>query len=139
MGFKVAKDRKATTTLLAAKMAVKNRIYKKELIHHSNRGLQYLSGTSTKYLKKNGIQISVKQNSSPYENVVAERINGILKDEFGFDGVFDDLEQAEKQLEKAVYIYNEIRPHWSNHFLAPNEMHQQDVLEIITWEVEKSI
>jgi transposase InsO family protein len=139
IGFKVAKDMKATTTLLAAKMAVKNRVYQKELIHHSDRGLQYLSSVYTKYLKKNGIKISVTQNSSPYENAVAERINGILKDEFGFDGVFDNLKQAEKQLEKAVYIYNEKRPHWSNHFLTPNEMHQQDVLEIITWEIEKSI
>lgn len=70
---------------------------------------------------------------------MAERINGILKDEFGFDGIFENLEQAERQLERAVFIYNEKRPHWSNHFLTPNEMHQQDVLPIVTWKVEQSI
>lgn len=76
----------AASTLLALKMAIKNRAYDGPLIHHSDRGAQYLSELYTGYLKKHGILISVTQNGSPYDNPVAERINGILKGEFGFDG-----------------------------------------------------
>ncbi len=82
MGFNVSDDMKATTTLLALKMAIKNRKYEEPLIHHSDRGFQYLSKVYTDCLMKNKIQISVTQNGSPYDNPVAERINGILKDEF---------------------------------------------------------
>ena len=78
------------------------------------------------------IKISVTQDGTPYDNAVAERINGILKDEFDFGGVFENLEQAKELLEKVAIIYNEKRRHISNHFLTPNEMHQQSELKIKT-------
>ena len=134
VGTVIADDMKATTTLLALKMAIKNRQYNEPLIHHSDRGFQYLSKTYTNYLKKNKIQISVTQNGSPYDNPVAERINGILKDEFGFGGIVKNLEEARQLLKKAMHIYNDKRPHWSNHLLTPNQMHNQRQLEMITWE-----
>ena len=84
-------------------------------------------------MKKHKIKISVTQDGSPYDNAVAERINGILKDEFGFGGVFESLEQAKELLEKVAIIYNDKRPHISNHYLTPNEMHQQSKLKIKTW------
>jgi len=134
MGAVVADNMKATTTLAALQMAIDNRQYKEPLIHHSDRGYQYLSSTYTEHLKKNNIQISVTQNGSPYDNPVAERINGILKDEFNLGAVIPNLEEAKKMLEKAVQIYNDKRPHWSNHLLTPNEMHLQRKLKIVTWE-----
>ncbi len=133
MGYEVSDTMKATYTLLALEMAIKNRMYKEELIHHSDRGYQYLSKVYTDHLKKNKIKISVTQDGSPYDNAVAERINGILKDEFDFYEVFDSLEQAKELIEKSVSIYNDKRPHWSNHLLTPNEMHQQRELKIKTW------
>ncbi len=114
-------------------MAIKNRYYAEELIHHSDRGFQYLSRVYTDYLKKHKIRISVTQDGNPYHNAVAERINGILKEESGFYGVFDSLEQAKELIEKSARIYNDKRPHWSNHLLTPNEMHQQRELKIKTW------
>jgi len=84
-------------------------------------------------LKKHKIKISVTQDGSPYDNAVAERMNGILKDEFDFGGIFDNLEQAKKQIEEVAIIYNQKRLHTSNHYLTPNEMHQQRELKIKTW------
>jgi len=133
VGFEVSNNMKATTTLLALKMAIKNRYYDEPLIHHSDRGFQYLSRVYTDCLKQHEIKISVTQDGNPYHNPVAERINGILKDEFGFYGIFDNLEEAKMLIEKSARIYNERRPHWSNHLLTPNEMHQQRELKIRTW------
>ena len=65
---------------------------------------------------------------------MAERINGILKQEFNLGVVIPNLEEAKRMLESAVQIYNDIRPHWSNHLLTPNEMHKQRKLKIVTWE-----
>lgn len=133
VGFEISDNMKVVSTLLALKKAVKNRVYDKELIHHSDRGFQYLSRTYTTFLKKHKIRISVTQDGSPYDNAVAERINGILKEEFAFGVVFENLEQAKDLIEKVASIYNEKRPHISNHYLTPNEMHQQSKLKIKTW------
>lgn len=134
MGCAVSEDRAASSTLLALKQAIKNRIYDEPLTHHSDRGMQYLSALYTGYLKKHNIKISVTQNGSPYDNAVAERINGILKDEFGFGGNVKNLKHAGELLKKAMHIYNDKRPHFSNHMLTPNEMHRQRNLKPITWE-----
>jgi transposase InsO family protein len=73
------------------------------------------------------------EESSPYENAVAERVNGILKDEFGLDDIFEDSKQAEKQVCETIILYNEKRPHLSNHMLTPLQMHNQCVLKPKTW------
>lgn len=137
VGFEVSDNMKAVTTLIALKMAIENRDYAEELIHHSDRGFQYLSRVYTDYLKRHKIRISVTQDGNPYHNAVAERLNGILKDEFGFYGIFGNLEEARELIEKSVQIYNDKRPHWSNHLLTPNEMHQQRELRIKTWGKKK--
>ena len=64
-------------------MAIINRKYSNNLIHHSVRGLQYCSKEYTEHLSRNNILISMTQSYDPYENAIAERVNGILKDEFG--------------------------------------------------------
>jgi len=114
-----------------------NRDYEEELIHHSDRGFQYLSRVYTSYLKKQKIKISVTQDGSPYDNAVAERINGILKDEYEFGGTFENLEQAKELIKESARIYNEKRSHMSNHLLTPQEMHQQSALKIRTWRKKK--
>ncbi len=114
-------------------MALKNRMYNDELIHHSDRGFQYCSKIYTNTLRKNKIKISVTQNGSPYENAIAERINGILKDEFGLGVILKNLQQAQLLMKYAVEIYNLKRPHWSNQLLTPDQMHQQKERPIKTW------
>jgi transposase InsO family protein len=133
VGYKVSSDMLSSSTLAALQDAIRSRQYKHRLIHHSDRGLQYCSSAYIKALKSNGILISMTENGSPYDNAVAERINGILKDEFGLDETFETIEQAELQTRQAIKIYNQRRPHMSCSMLTPNEMHQQDILKPKAW------
>ncbi len=73
-----------------------------------------------KILNKNDIQHSMTQNSDPYENAVAERINGILKQEFYIDKYNKELAVMKQIIKETADIYNEKRPHLSNHMLTPN-------------------
>jgi transposase InsO family protein len=79
------------------------------------------------------------QNSDPYENAVAERINGILKQEFYIDKHNKDLPIMKQIIKETVDIYNEKRPHLSNHMLTPNQMHQQNKLIMKTYKTKNSI
>ena len=98
----------------ALAMAVKNRQYKHEnLIHHSDRGIQYCCPDFADFAKYKNITLSTTQNSSPYENAVAERINGILKQEFGLNKTIPNLNTAQKMVKQAIEIYNNERRHCS--------------------------
>lgn len=81
----------------------------------------------------NDYQVSMTQDGSPYDNPVAERINGILKDEFDLGESMKDLDEVKTRLERAIDIYNNRRPHWSCHLLTPNQMHQQQELKVVSW------
>jgi putative transposase len=107
-------------------MALKNRKYKDNLIHHSDRGLQYCSAGYVKTLQQKSIAISMTEDGSPYENAIAERVNGILKDEYSLDEIFEDLGQLEAQVNQSIDSYNNRRTHESNHMLTQHQMHQQD-------------
>lgn len=109
--------------LNALKMAINNEKITKELIHHSDRGVQYCCTDYVNYLKGSNIQISMTENGDPYENAVAERVNGILKGEYELDKVFSDYNQALDYVELAVYKYNEKRPHASCDYKVPSQAH----------------
>lgn len=95
------------------------------LTHHSDRGLQYCSALYTDKLRQNKIQISMTQFSDPYENAIAERVNGIFKTDFVMDQTFDNLEEAKVKIQNMVYHYNHTRPHLSCDMLTPAQAHQQ--------------
>jgi putative transposase len=133
MGYEAAYDMKKERTIIAFDMAMSNRIYDHGGIHHSDRGLQYCSPVYTTHVQDNKYEISMTQDGSPYDNAVAERINGILKDEFGLGEKMKNLEEVKARLQRAVEIYNDKRPHFSCHLLTPNQMHQQQKLKIVTW------
>ena len=73
------------------------------------------------------------QNSDPYENAVAERINGILKQEFNVDKFNLKLAVMKVLVKNAIDIYNNKRPHYSNYMLTPSQMHQQSVVKMRTY------
>jgi len=73
------------------------------------------------------------QNSDLYENAVAERINGILKQEFSIDTFNKELPIMKALVKNAIDIYNNIRPQYSNYMLTPNQMHQQDEIKMRTY------
>jgi putative transposase len=114
-------------------MALANRRYNSSLIHHSDRGLQYCSEEYIQTLQANNIAISMTRNGDPYENAIAERINGILKYEFLLIEGFKDHLQALQAIEESIQIYNENRPHLSCNFLTPNKMHKQKELKLKKW------
>ena len=133
MGYELSENMNAENVVKALKMAVKNRTTHLPLIHHSDRGLQYCSDEYQRILEKNNIKCSMTQNSDPYENAVAERINGILKQEFNIDKFDVETKIKRKIVEESIEIYNELRPHFSNHYLTPNQMHKQEKLKIKTY------
>ena len=139
VGYNVSDNLNTESSLIALKLAVKQRRNKEmPLIHHSDRGLQYCSNEYQKILNENDIKPSMTQNSDPYENAVAERINGILKQEFHIDKHNKDLPIMKQIIKETVAIYNEKRPHLSNHMLTPNQMHQQSKLIIKTYKTKNS-
>ncbi len=92
------------------------------LIHHSDRGIQYCSKQYVRILKKNKIKISMTEENHCYENAIAERVNGILKDEFYLDQSFAGLTQAKRATKNAINIYNNKRLHLSLQYKTPNNV-----------------
>ena len=94
------------------------------LIHHSDRGVQYCCKDYVDVLEHLKINISMTENGDPYENAVAERVNGILKEEFLLNKTFASFQQAEQAVKSAVERYNHIRPHASCDNLTPVAAHE---------------
>ncbi len=90
------------------------------LIHHSDRGIQYCSNQYTNELLKRKIKISMTEEKHCYENAVAERVNGILKDEFYLDQCFFNTKQAKQAAKNAIKLYNNKRLHLSLGYKTPN-------------------
>ena len=140
VGYNVSDNLNKESSLVALRVALKQRKNKETpLIHHSDRGLQYCANEYQKLLSKNQIQPSMTQNSDPYENAVAERINGILKQEFYIDKYNKDLPIMKQIIKETVEIYNQKRPHLSNHMLTPNQMHEQSKVVMKTYKTKNSI
>ncbi|BAO76552.1 mobile element protein [Winogradskyella sp. PG-2] len=96
----------------------------KQLIHHSDRGIQYCSNVYTQILKRKKIDISMTEKNHCYENAMAERVNGILKDEFYLDQTFTDVAHAKRATKNAINLYNEIRLHLSLDYKIPNMVYK---------------
>jgi transposase InsO family protein len=133
MGYHLSNNMRVENTIEAMQMAIGKRQYQTALIHHSDRGSQYCSEEYVRLLKHNHIHISMTQDGSPYDNAVAERVNGILKDEFGIGDHYDKIEHAAECIKRAIILYNEYRPHFSCSMLTPQEMHLQNEIQIKSW------
>ena len=110
----------------ALQTAIKNRRERCMLIHHSDRGIQYCCSDYVKLLKRHGIQISMTEKGDPYENAIAERVNGILKEEFILNKTFSSFSEAQQTVNDAIEKYNHIRPHSSCDYLTPIQAHEQN-------------
>jgi transposase InsO family protein len=116
-------------------MAIRQCPCAKGLIHHSDRGFQYCSHEYVARLKAKGIEISMAEAGNCYENAMAERVNGILKDEYGLDETFTDEREARHCVREGIKAYNEQRPHWSLKLQIPAVVHELGNRRI----VEKSV
>lgn len=94
-----------------------------DLIHHSDRGIQYCCDDYVTELHLYDISISMTENGDPYENAIAERLNGILKKTFGLETVFTNSTLAQEAVSKAIEIYNNKRPHTGIDKLTPEQAH----------------
>jgi len=125
VGFYLCRDLSAQGSLRALKMALTNNPNRTGLIHHSDRGVQYCCNEYVNLLgTKNSIKISMTENGDPLENAIAERLNGILKQEL-LEEEYNDFEAAQKAVAIACSTYNYLRPHGSINNLKPTEAHQQ--------------
>jgi len=136
-GYNVSNSLETKGSLDALRMAVKNRKYpKNDLIHHSDRGLQYCSNEYQKLINKNFLKCSMTESYDPYQNAVAERINGILKQEFLLNTQNIDLKTMKILVKQSIEIYNQYRPHLSCNMLTPSQMHKQKIVKIKTYKTE---
>lgn len=133
MGYDLSNSLATEGSLRALNMAIKRRNYKKSLIHHSDRGLQYCSHVYQKILKKKNIRPSMTESYDPYANAIAERVNGILKQEFLLEDYQVNIQTMKLLVEDAVHIYNTKRPHWSCYMKTPEQMHKQNSVKIRTY------
>lgn len=124
MGWAFRKDLSAQGCIDALEMAIAERKYPgTRLIHHSDRGSQYCSKGYVDLLINGNIAVSMTENGDPYENAIAERVNGILKAEFDLYGVQQGLRETTRKIRDNIQTYNRLRPHASCDYLTPEQAH----------------
>ncbi len=125
VGYKLHPTLHSEGAVDALIMASKDTKRTKELIHHSDRGIQYCCNDYVKVIEYFNVQLSMTENGDPYENAIAERINGILKSELGMGATFSSFAQAQLAADEAVKKYNTLRIHDSCNRLTPIVAHEQ--------------
>lgn len=138
MGWNLDYSMSTSDGIKALKKAVKNKIYNRNTIHHSDRGLQYCSFEYIKYLKKKNMIPSMTEDQHVYENAIAERVNGILKQEFDIGLGYYDMNEAQSEITKAIEIYNNKRRHISLDYSTPDFIHKNPGIVIKTWKSKNS-
>jgi transposase InsO family protein len=139
MGYCFRADMLALGCIDALQMALDNRSYNGQtLIHHSDRGSQYCSKDYVDLLGSEQIAISMTQSGDPYENALAERMNGILKGEFDLYGSSVSFEQTYQRITSSIKAYNELRPHGSCDYLTPSLAHEQGNVLKKRWKTYQS-
>jgi putative transposase len=126
MGYCLRPDMLALGCIAALQMALDTRSYGGQtLIHHSDRGAQYCSKDYVDLLGSEDISISMTERGDPYENALAERMNGIIKGEFNLYSSSVSFEQTYQNIDRSIKAYNELRPHGSCDYLTPCQAHRQ--------------
>lgn len=124
MVYELSDEMKATDVVKALDMTINNREYQCNTIHHLDRGLQYCSRVYQVKLHENGITPSMTDGYDCYQNALAERINGILKQEFLLYKC-QNLKELSELVEESILTYNEMRPHLSLGMETPNQVHKK--------------
>jgi putative transposase len=123
VGHSVHDNLKAESVMAAYRQALKQRQRQDELIHHSDRGIQYCSAQYQALHTRYGVRCSMTDGYDCYQNALAERVNGILKNEFLLRKP-KDIEEAKAIVAESIRIYNERRPHLSLQYKTPDEVHR---------------
>lgn len=124
MGYHLSDDMGAENMVKALQMAIGNRITNGILVHHSDRGIQYCSALYQRLLAENGIRPSMTDGYDCYQNALAERVNGILKDEFLLHQC-NTGKELRKLVKESIQTYNDKRPHLTLNMKTPNFIHNK--------------
>lgn len=137
VGYHLGDSLQTSETIQALEKAISNLPVENnktlQLIHHSDRGTQYCSNEYVQLLETNNIGISMTENGDPLENAIAERVNGIIKEEYLNDYQVDNIEDAKELLDTVIQLYNNERPHMSIGNLTPNQVHQNNIKTEKLW------
>jgi putative transposase len=128
VGYHLSRDLSAKGCIAALKMALNNNKSIQNLIHHSDRGMQYCCNEYVQRLNNAKVRISMTENGNPLENAMAERVNGILKQEL-LEPSYPTFEMARQAVAEAVSIYNHHRPHGSISNYTPHEAHHVEGID----------
>jgi transposase InsO family protein len=124
VGYALRLDLTARGACTALSAALEANPDRERLIHHSDRGTQYYSRPYMKLLAGAAVRVSMSEKSDPLENAIAERVNGILKQEL-LEKRFESFDEARRAVDEAVSVYNHLRPHLSIDMLTPAEAHER--------------
>ena len=142
IGWKLADNMGSENAVMALEQAIVNANGQvRGTIHHSDRGMQYCSGDYVKILESNQMRISMTENGDPYENAVAERVNGILKDEWLYEMNLKNKSQTSKILDQIIALYNDNRPHLSLNYQTPGMVYNNQITDnpITPWKCKPHI
>lgn len=128
VGYHLAPTLEAKGPIKALKIAMKQATSTEDLVHHSDQGVQYCCSDYVDLLEEHGCTISMTSGGNPYENAIAERVNGTLKNEYLLAQGFNAFEHARLALSEAVRLYNERRPHLSLDYEKPAEVYERGYL-----------
>jgi len=123
VGWDLSDSLKITGAVQALKMAARQCPATKDVIHHSDPGYSILQQGIHQVIEKGDIRISMTEENHCYENATAERVNGILKQEYGLDETFSSEKNAARAVKEAIWSYNMDRPHWSLNLATPQQVH----------------
>ena len=132
VGFHVSDNMRVGSAVIALQKALDQKPADAIVVHHSDRGLQYCSNEYVKLLKDHHAQISMTENGDPYENAMAERVNGILKTELIAE-TYNDVKEAMRHITRCITIYNFRRVHSSINYQIPHHVHVQKGPQIKRW------
>jgi transposase InsO family protein len=134
VGYNVENNLATEGCIKALQMALEGRKQRKRLlIHHSDRGIQYCSSAYVELLQSNSITISMTEKGDPHENAIAERVNGILKDEFNLYQTFSSISHAKSVVKQSVFYYNNHRPHGTCDYLTPQKAEMKEGVLTRRW------
>lgn len=133
LGYNVADNLLSVETVKALKMALSNAENIEFLCHHSDRGLQYCCNEYIQILEESTVKISMTESGDPRDNAIAERVNGIIKNEYLSSYSVNDLEEGKQVLDFVIKLYNEERPHMSIGNLTPDQVHAGNTVPQRLW------
>ncbi|WP_113652758.1 IS3 family transposase [Pedobacter namyangjuensis] len=133
LGYNVADNLLSIETVKALKMALLDAQDTEFLCHHSDRGLQYCCNEYVQIIEESEVKISMTETGDPRDNAVAERLNGIIKNEYLSSYTVNDLEEGKQVLDFVIKLYNEERPHMSIGNLTPEVVHRGNTTPTQLW------